>query len=74
MGDWFLGEFLRNKGEDQNFLGYFFTMCRLCMTLTKMGCATFWAIFSQTHLVTLQFVAAARVVGKYFRYKYLRTQ
>jgi hypothetical protein len=25
----------------------------ICITLTKMGWATFWTIFSQTHLVTL---------------------
>jgi hypothetical protein len=37
-----------------NFFGYFFPrkMLRINVDL-KMGWATFWAIFSQTHLVTL---------------------
>jgi hypothetical protein len=36
-------------------LGYFFSAAevRYTLILTKMGCATFWAFFSQTRLVTL---------------------
>jgi hypothetical protein len=37
------------------FLSHFFPRFKLCTkSLTKMGWATFWAIFSQTDLVTLR--------------------
>jgi hypothetical protein len=38
------------------FLAYFLPWKKLCMyglIMSKMGWATFWAIFSRTHLVTL---------------------
>jgi hypothetical protein len=35
------------------FLGYFFYWKKFALILKKMCWATFWAIFSQTHLVTL---------------------
>jgi hypothetical protein len=40
--------------EVAHFFGYLFPQLRLCIDfLQKTGLASFWAIFSQTHLVTL---------------------
>jgi hypothetical protein len=40
--------------------GVLFSMLKvLCSVWQKMGWATFWAIFSQTHLVTLLLVTLA---------------
>jgi hypothetical protein len=35
------------------FLGYFFTVKRYVLIVSKMGWAKFWAIFSRPHPVTL---------------------
>jgi hypothetical protein len=45
------GHFLKNK---PTFLGCFVTRLVLCIDTRKMGWAKLWAIFPQTHLVTLK--------------------
>jgi hypothetical protein len=51
-----LGSFLKKKQKWPNFVGYSFSTVKgyVCIHFgEKIGWATFWAIFSQTHLVTL---------------------
>jgi hypothetical protein len=49
-----LGKYLKNT-EVSQILGYFFPRVSLGNNvLQKMCLATFWVIFSQTHLVTLR--------------------
>jgi hypothetical protein len=51
----YFGLFFENYIEQPTFLGYFFQKLNLCMHYywQKMGWATFCAMFSLTHLVTL---------------------
>jgi hypothetical protein len=45
---------LKKDWSSLNFFGYFlFTVKKYIFTLRKMGCASLWATFSKTHLVTL---------------------
>jgi hypothetical protein len=48
-----LGSFLEYYGCSANILILFLNSKRCVLILTRMGWATFWATFSQTHLVTL---------------------
>jgi hypothetical protein len=48
-----LGTFIKITGVAQKFWLLFFLSLDYALILTKMGWATFWAILSQTHLVTL---------------------
>jgi hypothetical protein len=43
-------------------LGYFYPLSRLCIIFDKMYWATFWAIFPQTRLVTLELTCNPFVV------------
>jgi hypothetical protein len=47
-----------------NFEANFFHGKVFVLTLTKMGWATFWAIFSRTYLVTLATNPAFTYLGK----------
>jgi hypothetical protein len=50
------GKFFENKNskkKNTNFWVTFITERNCALILTKMASATFWAIFFQTHLVTL---------------------
>jgi hypothetical protein len=49
----FFGKFFFNFRNSPKFLNYFFNSKSYVLYLTKMGWDTFWATFSQTHLVTL---------------------
>jgi hypothetical protein len=47
-----LGNFL-NSTKVAKLLGHFFHGAGYALNLSKIGVATFWSIWSQTHLVTL---------------------
>jgi hypothetical protein len=47
------GQFFENKRNSRHFWNTFFTVKMYSNFGEKMGWASFWAIFSQTHLVTL---------------------
>jgi hypothetical protein len=49
--------FLKNTKVVKTFRLLLYTAKSYILILTKMGWATFWAIFSQTHLVTLALFA-----------------
>jgi hypothetical protein len=49
----YFGQFFENDRRSLNFLATFFHDENFVFSLTEIGCATFWAILSQTHLVTL---------------------
>jgi hypothetical protein len=62
LGDCFLWTFFEKLLESPKILGYFFSTGKSYVSiLTKMDWATLWAIFSQTHPVTLA-VACSRKV------------
>jgi uncharacterized membrane protein len=54
MGDFVLRGSLLKITEEAKIWCYFFPSVKvMCSVLPKMGWASFWAKFSQTHLVTL---------------------
>jgi hypothetical protein len=64
-------QFSENYRSVAHILGYFFHSASYALILTKVGWAEFWAIFSQTHLVTLDkayrkqsFVERKRLFGR----------
>jgi hypothetical protein len=70
MGDYlFLGSCSNITEVAHIFVVIFFQSIDFVLMLTKMDRATFWAIFSQTHLVTLTQTLTARTASTPIRKK-----
>jgi hypothetical protein len=54
LGDCYLWSAFSKLLKNPTFLDYFLNSISYVVVLTKTGWAAFWAIFSQTHLVTLR--------------------
>jgi hypothetical protein len=54
--DWaivYIGQWFENNKTGAKFFELFFPRYQLCINFLKIGWVTFWATFSQAHLVTL---------------------
>jgi hypothetical protein len=57
-GDCLFGQWLGNNRSSPHYGQLYCSVKLICINRVKMDWATFWAIFSQTHLVTLHTVSS----------------